>query len=1454
MTKLGLDLGSSSAGWALYENGEIEDYGVVIFNTGMLKGQSGGYVSPTKERRIARSKRNLIRARKYRKWALLKILISAKMVPLSESELKDWSKYKKNNIRKFPENNDFQKWLACDFRYNDGKKYKNPYQLRVDAAERKLGKHEFGRALYHIIQRRGYKDIGENDKETENQIQRRNQDGFKDALKKHGTISRALNEEFLKRNIRARNQYPLREEYQHELEVICKSQGFNIEKKGKADYQDEFVKSVWQAIIWQRPLKDQKGNIGKCLLEPSKPRCPVSHPVFEIFRTFQFINTIKYFDESGRKQPLPQDFRNQLFDFFLKKEGNFRFEEIRIFLDKRFGKRTKYNYPIDRNTGKYNSSVSGMPVCKGLISIFGEKAKLQIREIEKYNIGNAPNMYDKYSIYDLWHILFDFDEEHLEKFACEKLKIPNEIRRRKKKEISISPLVELKEKFQQGYAELSLKALTKIIPFLKAGHLYNEAVIMAKMPELLGEEWQTKKDDILELFKKSVDCYKRRRTIINITNNLIDRHKGLTDNEKFAYKDFLYTLQGSDIEDIKSVCEGYYGEKSWKEKKTKEEIINEVGIEYQEYFYDFKRAYRSHPTLMDILKSNLEEKNIHINNKLYHHSHQENRYSRNLEINQDTGAKDLPTDKKTGLKILPVPLIDSIKNPMFNKSMSVLRKLVNQLIVEGKIDEDTEVVIELARELNDNNKRAAIERYQNLRRDNREKYRLFLEEFKKNKKISLNVEESIPVFEMWTEQTFEETNSPNGQKVLNKNHNDILKEKNAIKRYELWMEQRGQCMYTGKMISVSQLFTSEIDIMHTIPRSILPDNTMANMTVGYARYNRDLQEQKLPKECGNYFTDKEGWGTSIEPRLEIWKRERDKWKNLFESRKKPTGKEDENRKNKRIQEKHYFKIHYNYWKDKVERFEAEEVKDSWARRQLVDTQMISKYAREFLKLYFKKVHVQKGSVTADFRKLFGFQEEGQIKSRKKHTHHAIDSAILTLIPVNSSRRERLLKKYYKILESKDKKALFKLRENIKPNPNFKPYKLICEIEGSTLIYNYEKDKILNQTFKKIRKRGKIQYVKDKEGNFVLDKDGNRIIKYAKGDTIRSGLYAQTYLGKIRDVERDMNGKPIWEKGGWKYRIGGDRFVFVKREKIEKVKSSQKLIESIIDSKIKELIEKQKNQSLIKDPQGNIIRHVRVKVKTGRVVKERINYRSKYDYKNKFYSEAGQIPYAVLLQKSKEGKVEREMIPIGSFEVANVYKRFGVFNFSDYIDEKYPQYKKWSKELLKVGQKVLVLKSDNEYHKRKNQDFQQKRLYVITQFSQGSIWLKYHLNAQSKDEIKRSIVEKKDELMREYEMIYNLPEITIDPTIEDRKEQINDYKNRKYRFDNISKSFRLSRLMGAIGEEKTKEIKNELDKYKAIPSKIEIEGEAALLKMSKENWNFLLEGKDFEMTMLGEIKW
>ena len=1456
MKKIGLDIGSSSLGWYIDKN----DKGVVTFSTGMSKGQSGGYTSPTKDRREARSKRNLIRARKYRKWALLEIL-KEEYCPLNKKELDRWSKYQKGLTQTFPENKEFLKWLACDFTYQDGIKYKNPYELRVKALDSALTKHELGRILYHLVQRRGYKDIGETDQETEKQIKRRSENGFQNALDENRTIGEALKKEFIDKNERARNQYPYREEYKNELELVLKSQGFSIEKNEKGVYLDDFVHKVWKAIIWQRPLRSQKGNIGKCVFEPSKQRCPVSHPAFEVFRALQFINTIKFFDELGIKKDISNEVRRKLFtDLFLNKDANFKFEDIKKFINKEMKWVKKYNYPINPKTGEYDTSVSGMPVCKGLVSLFGEDAKKAILEIENFNISTAPKNIKGYSIYDLWHILFDYDIPHLEKFGVEKLHINHLERKRKEEIILVSPFVELKNKFLQGYSDLSIKAINKIIPFLKQGYLYNEAVVLAKIPEILGDNWQTHKNVIFAAISESENIYTKEKTIATIVNSLIDKHKGRTraviegtENYVEAFKDFKYTLTSDDAANVKEACVNHFGDKTWEAINNKEEILQKVGLEYQEYFFDKKRGYRKSKNLSEIFSEILKDKGIEIKGNLYHHSNRENLYNKNLHKNFKTGEKYLPKYKTTDVEILPIPFIDSIKNPMFNKSMSIVRKLLNELIVKGKIDQDTEVTIELARELNNNNMRLAIDRYQKERRDNREKIRKFLEQYKAEKNDSINIENDIALFELWTEQIFETTKDENRLPVKNLNRIDILREKEEVKRYELWQEQKGQCMYTGKMISITQLFSGEVDYEHTIPRWLLPDNTKANQTIAFKRYNRDVKGGSLPVFCENYNVDTKN-GTAISPRLETWKNFRDYYKKQYNDKRKAKGAEDEDAKNKRIVDKHYFKLHFDYWNDKLSRFEAQEVTDKWARRQLVDTQMVSKYASEYLRLYFKKVAVQKGTVTADFRKIFGFQEQDEIKSRNKHTHHAIDAAVLTLIPTNASYREEVLKEYYAAIENNDRRKLAELRHRIVPK-DFDAQELINNIEQTTLIVSYQKDKILQQTAKTVRNRGKIQYLKDEKGLFVLNEREEKILKKSKGDTVRSTLYAQTYLGKIRDVDRFQDNMPMRENGDWKFKEGKDKFVFVKREDINKVKNSDKLISSIIDPIIKQIVMEQKNRELIKDYQGNIIRHVRVKTNNGRIVKERLNYRSKHSYKNNFYAEAGSVPYSILIVTRNNNEISRDLLPVSSFEVAKEFKRNGKFDPKDFVlfhEIEIPDESKL--QLLKVGQKVFVLNDDEEYKEHVNIGFQQRRLFVISQFSEGSIWLNYHLNALSRDDVKKSIASQKDEKLLEYEKELNLPDVLEDKTIEDNQKRRDDFEKRKYRFDTIGNSYRLQRLIEKVGLERTNEIKRELDKFKAIPSTIELEGNTPLLKMGREKWNFLIEGEDFEMSLDGTINW
>src|SRR5579885_515568 len=152
-------------------------------------------------------------------------------------------------------------WIKCDFSYlENGIKFKNPYELRVKALDEKLHPHEFGRALYHLVQRRGYKNIGESDSdelnleeakkdtETKKQLERRKEEGFVQALQNNRSIAEALKKEFLDKGKRARNQYPLRKEYRQEFDLICKAQGFDIARDEAGIYINSFVQKLWKAI------------------------------------------------------------------------------------------------------------------------------------------------------------------------------------------------------------------------------------------------------------------------------------------------------------------------------------------------------------------------------------------------------------------------------------------------------------------------------------------------------------------------------------------------------------------------------------------------------------------------------------------------------------------------------------------------------------------------------------------------------------------------------------------------------------------------------------------------------------------------------------------------------------------------------------------------------------------------------------------------------------------------------------------------------------------------------------------------------------------------------------------------------------------------------------------------------------------------------------------------------
>ena len=452
---------------------------------------------------------------------------------------------------------------------------------------------------------------------------------------------------------------------------------------------------------------------------------------------------------------------------------------------------------------------------------------------------------------------------------------------------------------------------------------------------------------------------------------------------------------------------------------------------------------------------------------------------------------------------------------------------------------------------------------------------------------------------------------------------------NVEAKYRLWKEQEYCCLYTGRMIGITDLFQeNSIDFEHTIPRSRSLDNSLANLTICDAKFNRDTKKNKIPTELDNYNKEAYGYNGSIKSRLERWEQKVkdlklrvDFWK--AQSKRATT----KDAKDKAIQQRHLWQFELDYWHDKVSRFTMEEVKSSFRKSQLVDTQIISKYAFHFLKTFFNTVEVQKGGITAEFRKIFGVQEIGTKKDRSKHSHHAKDAIVLTLIP-SPAIREQMLTVWYEIQETKDlllsntepdknkiQEEIYRLEETLRllkyqcnlPNVNA----VLDKMDERILINNIPKDNALVSANRRVRSRGKVVPAKDKDdkiiyqtdenrnlihrkhkdgnlvwkvdekGNYKLDGNGNKIPvylvkeKWAKGDAIRGQLHLDTFYGRIKVVEKDENGKfKRDEQQNFIYELDKKQNELSYKTVLRKELNKDFDVEKIVDPQLKFIVKKQ----------------------------------------------------------------------------------------------------------------------------------------------------------------------------------------------------------------------------------------------------------------------------------------
>lgn len=1334
---LGLDLGTNSIGWAIRDTSvpgnQIINKGVLTFEKGVGEGKSGEF--PLVQKRTeSRSKRRNYQAEKYRKWELLRTLIQYNMVPLSLAELDSWQKYTKGIGRKYPQSEAFLNWLRFDFD-GDGKpdferlgfsRHENHYLFRMLAASEQLERqqifqqnpHILGRVLYHLVQRRGFR--GRDEEEARTISEGSKESGTKGVeeirpyLNQYKTLGSALYHMHKQEGKRIRKRYNLRSDYEAELKEICRVQNLG----------DELYKKLHKAIIWQRPLRGQKGLVGYCtfeapvkdengkFLKAGKKRSPLSHPLYEEYRTWVFINNLKI--------ELPEDInrleyiREKIYPLFYNKSRDFKLSSISKELKKANGKITA-RFASD-------TKVISCTLLNAFKIILGDDWQ------ENYGwnemLTNQPKKQD-YTIEDIWHVLQTFDSaEKLKEFATEKLGLPTE----KVEEFS-------KIKLQQGYATLSLSAIKKLLPYLQRGFIYSEAVYLANMHRVLGKEGLSKTDitHFIEIFREVSTTQKNMVLIGTVVNSLISDQ--LNSDHRFGM-DRNYQLDRLDDKDILNKIKETDGEVSWQRRFDceREQLQKEISESYLNFLRQPINAVKDRlfvkvPRLHDRIFARLQQDySLPDENKkeLWHPSEQET-YEKAKEID--------------GIKILgnPQPISNGFKNPMALKTLHQLKKLINYLLKERKIDEDTRIVVEIARELNDANTRKAIERWQRDHERENKEYR-----------SRINEDCGVPL--------------------------SSIKDR-MVDKYRLWIEQNRQCLYTGKIINCADLFSStpKFDLEHTIPASISFDDELKNLTIADVTYNREFKQNRMPTELENYEKDAHGY-TVILPRIQfMFEKVETLEKQLTEWRNKAKFASTKDIKDACIQRQHYIKFDLKYWRSKRDTFTCLEYKAGWRNSQLRDTQVITKYALPYLKTVFNKVEVQKGTVTDKFKEIYKVKLKDEKKDRSKHSHHAIDAATLTLIPA-AAIRDKIIKQYEEAIENGFGKDH---HEPVKDWNSFHPEYLIS-IANDILINFQPQYRTVTPTFKNVRKRGKQQFVEFKDNlgkwQYRLDANGRRIPLVAKGDSIRGQLHKETFFGAIKQPEyEEVSGKFVPKTdgaGNFLFQVNekrGDELFIVTKVPIMSFAKPEDF-DVVIDPNLRKfLIEEttrrmQSGLSFIdalqnlhafnrnQDKHGNsisAIRHVRCKVKSGgggyvtnpAIIKQNATFPgSKKEYKQNLYALNGETILSAFYQDIINGEIVRIIEPYSILEIA----KSGASNLNEAVPAIKEHIIKKQKHIvplyavLKIKQKVFFYEEEKEELKNMSVSELSKRLYLITKFEDGRISFKHHLNAMSEDELKAAM--------------------------------------------------------------------------------------------------------------------
>jgi CRISPR-associated endonuclease Csn1 len=428
--RLGIDLGTNSLGWAAIKLGEegnpcgILDMGVRIFSDGRNPKDGS---SLAVQRRLPRGQRRRRDRYLQRRAELMDALVALGLMPSEDDERKALEEL-------------------------------DPYALRARALDHPLTPFELGRALFHLDQRRGFKSNRKSDGDDENEAKktRAEIDELRRRIAESG--ARTLGEFLVRRQkkgkaVRARpgvGLYPDRALYEDEFDAIRENQ--EPHHTLRLDQWD----SLKEVIFFQRPLKPV--DPGWCLLEAGERRAARALPIAQEFRMLQEVNNLKLRVDTDPERSLNDE------------------ERGRALARLRSGKNIDLEKPTKDlrlpSGAVFNLSRGGRKTIKGDETTARLLRKKEKGKQEQSLFGDRWFAYSPEERNEIARFLINTDD-------------PDIVRRKAIGDWGLDDAqadAVASVSLTSGYANLSEKAMRKVLPFLEEGRNFADAVVYAKYP------------------------------------------------------------------------------------------------------------------------------------------------------------------------------------------------------------------------------------------------------------------------------------------------------------------------------------------------------------------------------------------------------------------------------------------------------------------------------------------------------------------------------------------------------------------------------------------------------------------------------------------------------------------------------------------------------------------------------------------------------------------------------------------------------------------------------------------------------------------------------------------------------------------------------------------------------------------------------------------------------------